>query len=46
MKKKELYASPQTDVLELSYAEPVCQAASPGDIPDYDLIDTGDLVYD
>ncbi len=29
MKKKELYASPQTEVLELSYAEPVCQAASP-----------------
>ncbi len=28
MKKKELYASPQTEVLELSYAEPVCQATS------------------
>ena len=35
MKKKELYASPQTEVLELSYAEPVCQATS-GEVPDYD----------
>lgn len=38
MKKKELYASPQTEVLELSYAEPVCQAAS-GEVPDYVIDD-------
>lgn len=28
MTKKELYSSPQSEVLELNYAEPVCQATS------------------
>lgn len=35
MMRKELYLSPQTDALELGYAEPVCITAS-GEIPDYD----------
>ena len=36
MTKKELYLSPQADVLDLSYADPVCQAASiTGGTPDF-----------
>lgn len=35
MKKKDLYTSPQAEVLEMSYADPVCQALSNG-VPDYD----------
>jgi hypothetical protein len=44
MTKKQLYTAPQTEVFELSYAEPVCQATS-GEIPDYDLnpLDPADL---
>lgn len=39
MKKKELYSRPSSELLELNYAEPVCQAASgSGDVPDYDPI--------
>lgn len=34
MAKKDLYLSPQAEVLDLSYADPVCQAAS-GGVPDY-----------
>ena len=34
MIKKEVYLSPQAEVLDLSYADPVCQAVS-GGIPDY-----------
>lgn len=47
MKKKELYESPQTDVLELNYAEPVCQATS-GEVPDYDYnpLDPGELFFE
>ena len=36
MMRKELYLSPQTDALELGYAEPVCITASSGEIPNYD----------
>lgn len=39
MTKKELYCSPQTDILELRYTEPLCVTASGGEIPDYDPID-------
>ena len=38
MIKKEVYLSPQAEVLDLSYADPVCQAMS-GDIPSYDPLD-------
>ena len=34
MSKKELYTPPQVDVLEMNYADPVCQATS--GTPDYD----------
>ncbi len=34
--KKQTYTPPKTAILELNYAEPVCQAASPGSVPDYD----------
>lgn len=33
--KKQTYTAPKTDILELNYAEPVCQATS-GSVPDYD----------
>ncbi len=36
MTKKELYSSPQSEVLELNYAEPVCLALS-GGVPDYEM---------
>lgn len=44
MKKKELYSRPSSELLELNYAEPVCQATS-GGVPDYDYnpLDPGDL---
>ena len=44
MQKKELYLSPQVEVLKLTYAEPVCQATS-GEVPNYDPnpLDPGDL---
>lgn len=44
MIKKEVYLSPQAEVLDLSYADPVCQAAS-RDVPDYnyDPLDPDDL---
>lgn len=35
--KKQDYCPPQITVLELGYAEPVCQATS-GSVPDYDPI--------
>lgn len=38
MKTKELYLSPGVEVLELTYAEPVCQALS-GGVPDYQMDD-------
>ncbi|MBP3203297.1 MAG: hypothetical protein J6M31_06830 [Bacteroidales bacterium] len=44
MTKKELYCSPQTDILELRYAEPVCQAVS-GNVPDF-TVDDYDPVWD
>ena len=37
MKKKELYSRPSSELLELNYAEPVCQAAS--GISDYDPLE-------
>jgi len=33
--KKQTYTPPKTDILELNYADPVCQAAS-GQVPDYE----------
>ena len=38
MKKKELYSRPSSELLELNYAEPVCNTVS-GDIPGYDPLD-------
>ena len=32
--KKQTYTPPKTLILELNYAEPVCQATS-GSVPDY-----------
>ncbi len=32
---RQTYTAPKTDILELNYAEPVCQPAS-GEVPDYD----------
>lgn len=32
--KKQTYTPPKTAILELNYAEPVCQATS-GSVPDY-----------
>lgn len=32
--KKQTYTPPKTEILELNYAEPVCQATS--GIPDYE----------
>lgn len=42
--KKQTYTPPKTEILELNYAEPVCQATS-GEVPDYDYnpLDPGDL---
>ncbi len=42
--KKQTYAPPKTLILELNYAEPVCQATS-GSVPDYDYnpLDPGSL---
>lgn len=47
MIKKEVYLSPQAEVLDLSYADPVCQAMS-GEVPDYnyDPLDPDDLFSD
>ena len=40
MTKKDLYTSPQVELLEMDYAEPVCQAASEtGTLPDFTLDD-------
>ena len=39
MTKKDLYTSPQVEIVGLDYADPVCQAAS--SLPDYDLLDPG-----
>lgn len=37
MKTKDLYTPPQVEILELNYADPVCQATSAtGGIPNYD----------
>lgn len=36
MSQKELYLSPQAEILDLSYADPVCQATS-GSVPDYTM---------
>lgn len=33
---KKIYLTPQTDVLDLSYADPVCTATSGVNVPDYD----------
>lgn len=33
MTKKELYTAPQVEILEMKYAERVCQATS-GEVPD------------
>ena len=38
MIKKDLYTPPQADVLEMDYADPVCQAVSGDTLPDFDLI--------
>lgn len=40
--KKQTYTPPKTAILELNYAEPVCQA---GSVPDYDYnpLDPGTL---
>ena len=46
MTRKDLYTPPQADVLEMDYADPVCQAVSGSEIPDYDLIDSGDIVWE
>ena len=47
MIKKEVYLSPQAEVLDLSYADPVCQAMSKtGDLPDYGIIDGSVLLWD
>ncbi len=44
MKKKQNYCPPQITILELGYAEPVCQATS-GSVPNYDYepLDPGSL---
>ncbi len=42
--KKQTYTPPKTAILELNYAEPVCQATS-GSTPDYGVI-TPDIVFD
>ena len=34
--KKQTYTPPKTAILELNYAEPVCQALS-GGVPDYEM---------
>ena len=41
---KKIYLTPQTDVLDLSYAEPVC-AASVNTLPDFDYqpLNPGDM---
>lgn len=33
--KKQTYTPPKTEILELNYAEPVCQATSGNTVPDY-----------
>ena len=40
MIKKDLYTPPQVELLEMDYADPVCQAASQStdSLPDYDFI--------
>ena len=45
MTKKELYTAPQVEILEMHYAERVCQAVSGEGIPDYDYnpLNPGDL---
>ena len=42
--KKQTYTPPKTAILELNYADPVCQPTS-GSVPDYnrDPLDPGDL---
>ena len=42
--KKQTYTPPKTEILELNYAEPVCQATS-GQVPDYEYnpLDPGTL---
>lgn len=35
--KKQTYTPPKTDILEMNYADPVCQAASAG-LEDYELL--------
>jgi len=42
--KKQTYTPPKTAILELNYAEPVCQPTS-GNVPNYDRdpLDPGSL---
>ena len=44
MTKKDLYTSPQVDILELDYADPVCQATS--GVPDYGFLDGSLIEWD
>jgi len=45
--KKQTYTPPKTEILELNYAEPVCQAASgQNETPDYDVITPGAGFFD
>lgn len=47
MIKKEVYLSPQAEVLDLSYADPVCQATSlNGMAPDYDVVTPDEDFFD
>lgn len=45
MTKKELYTAPQVEILEMHYAERVCQAVSGNGLDDYTLIDPGTIVW-
>ena len=43
--RKQMYTPPKTEILELNYAEPVCQATS-GSVPNYDVIEPGSGFFD
>ncbi|MBR5432768.1 MAG: hypothetical protein IK119_10385 [Bacteroidales bacterium] len=47
MNQKTVYLPPQADVLDLSYADPVCQVLSAtGELPNYDVITPGPDFFD
>ena len=47
MIKKDLYTPPQVELLEMDYADPVCQATSgTAGVPNYEVIDGSGITWE